>query len=140
MKCRAFQTGSCKSKEHPLAISPKHAVWSGTGLTEFIISRSRDSCLRCSHHRRAAEYLYNASYATHWWQFTLYAWETNELPHYTKTIYCKPDPDLDDMDTEVQKLYLTMAKLIEEAFSYFILNEKIMESEAKGANSLHSSH
>ena len=54
-----------------------------------------------------------------------------EVPDYNETVYREPDPDSDDGGSEVQKLSPTTAKLVEEAFSHSIPNEKRISLKRK---------
>ena len=61
------------------------------------------------------------------------AWIRDELevPDYNETVYREPDPDSDDGGSEVQELSPTTAKLVEEAFSHSIPNEKRISLKRK---------
>ena len=50
--------------------------------------------------------------------------DDGELPDYGETIYWEPDPDSEDPDSEVQKLSATTSRIVQEAFSHSIPNER----------------
>ena len=57
--------------------------------------------------------------------------DEQELPNYDESVFWEPEPNAEDLDTEVQNPSSTTTKIVEEAFSRPIPNERCRSLKRK---------
>lgn len=57
-------------------------------------------------------------------QATWADWDPSELPDYNEHIFCKPEPDSDEQESDALKLSAMTKKIVEDAFGRSMPNER----------------